>query len=137
MSKRNDISTPEGYFENLQARLLEIPSREEVTLSSESNVRGFRRLAPYVAIAASFLVAVMIGNFVLRQTTVPADPEEDTWSYVSYLASALDPDGAVPMDMADYYIEEDGLSPEDIVEYLIADGISVEQLAYLSYEEVY
>ena len=137
MSRRNDISTPEGYFENLQARLLEIPSREEVTLSSESNVRGFRRLAPYVAIAASFLVAVMIGNFVLRQTTVPADPEEDTWSYVSYLASALDPDGAVPMDMADYYIEEDGLSPEDIVEYLIADGISVEQLAYLSYEEVY
>ena len=137
MSRRNDISTPEGYFENLQARLLEIPSREEVTLSSESNVRGFRRLAPYVAIAASFLVAVMIGNFVLRQTTVPADPEEDTWSYVSYLASALDPDGAVPMDMADYYIEEDGLSPEDIVKYLIADGISVEQLAYLSYEEVY
>ena len=137
MSRRNDISTPEGYFEHLQARLLEIPSREEVTLSSESNVRGFRRLAPYVAIAASFLVAVMIGNFVLRQTTVPADPEEDTWSYVSYLASALDPDGAVPMDMADYYIEEDGLSPEDIVEYLIADGISVEQLAYLSYEEVY
>ena len=137
MSRRNDISTPEGYFENLQARLLEIPSREEVTLSSESNVRGFRRLAPYVAIAASFLVAVMIGSFVLRQTAVPTDPEEDTWSYVSYLASALDPDGAVPMDMADYYIEEDGLSPEDIVEYLIADGISVEQLAYLSYEEVY
>ena len=137
MSRRNDISTPEGYFENLQARLLEIPSREEVTLSSESNVRGFRRLAPYVAIAASFLVAVMIGNFVLRQTTVPADPEEDTWSYVSYLASALDPDGAVPMDMADYYIEEDGLSPEDIVEYLIADGISVDHLAYLSYEDVY
>ena len=139
MSRRNDISTPEGYFENLQARLLEIPSREEVTLSSESNVRGFRRLAPYVAIAASFLVAVMIGNFVLRQTTVPADPEEDTWSYVSYLASALDPDGAVPMDMAGYYIEEetDGLSAEDIMNYLVADGISVEHLAYLSYEESY
>ena len=137
MSRRNDISTPEGYFETLQARLLEIPAREEVTLSSESNVRGFRRLAPYVAIAASFLVAVMIGSFVLRQTTVPADPEEDTWSYVSYLASALDPDGAVPMDMADFYIEEEGLSPEDIVEYLLADGISVEQLAYLSYEEGY
>ena len=137
MSKRNDISTPEGYFETLQARLLEIPAREEVTLSSESNVRGFRRLAPYVAIAASFLVAVMIGSFVLRQTAVPADPEEDTWSYVSYLASALDPDGAVPMDMADFYIEEEGLSPEDIVEYLLADGISVEQLAYLSYEEGY
>ena len=89
-----------------------------------------------MAIAASFLVIVMIGNFVLGRTAAPA--EDDTWTYVSYLADALDPDGGVPMDMADYYLmdeESEGLSAEDIVEYLLADGISVEHLAYLSYEE--
>ena len=96
------------------------------------------RLAPYVAIAASFLAVVLVGNAILGRTAAPA--EDDTWTYVSYLADALDPDGAVPMDMAAYYIddeESDGLSAEDIMNYLLADGISVEQLAYLSYEESY
>ena len=129
MSKRNDIKLPEGYFENLQVRLSEIPARP-------ARVSTVRRLAPYVAVAASFLVIVMIGNFVLGRTAAPA--EDDTWTYVSYLADALDPDGGVPMDMVDYYLpeeENDGLSAEDIMNYLLADGISVEHLAYLSYEE--
>ena len=131
MSKRNDITTPEGYFENLQARLSEIPARS-------ARVSTVHRLAPYVAIAASFLAVVLLGNAVLSRTAAPA--EDDTWTYVSYLADALDPDGAVPMDMAGYYIddeESEGLSAEDIMNYLLADGISVEHLAYLSYEEGY
>ena len=129
MSRKNDISTPEGYFENLQMRLSEIPARP-------ARVSTVRRLAPYAAIAASFLAIVMLGNAILGRTAAPA--EDDTWTYVSYLADALDPDGGVPMDMADYYLmdgESEGLSAEDIVEYLLADGISVEHLAYLSYEE--
>ena len=130
MSKRNDITTPEGYFENLQQRLSEIPARP---------ARGstVHRLAPYAAIAASFLVAVLLGNAVLRHTA-PVSDEDETWTYVSYLADALDPDGAAMMDLYDYYGEEEeqeGLSAEDIVNYLLADGISVEHLNYLSYEE--
>ena len=46
MSKRNDITTPEGYFENLQQRLSEIPARPV-------RVSMVHRLAPYAAIAAS------------------------------------------------------------------------------------
>ena len=130
MSKRNDITTPEGYFENLQQRLSEIPARPV-------RVSPVHRLAPYAAIAASFLVAVLLGNAILRHST-PAATEDDTWTYVSYLADALDPDGAAMMDLSDYYgeeAEEEGLSAEDIVNYLLADGISVEHLNYLSYEE--
>ena len=130
MNKRNDISTPEGYFENLQQRLSEIPARP-------ARVSTVRRLAPYVAVAASFLLIVMVGNFILGRTAAPASADDDTWTYVSYLAAALDPDGAVPDDT--YYGweegEEEGLSAEDIVNYLVADGISVEHLNYLSYEE--
>ena len=128
MSKRNDITTPEGYFGDLQMRLSGIPAQP-------ARVSTVRRLAPYVAIAASFLVAVMVGNFVLRRTTAPV--EDDTWSYVSYLADALDPDGAMLMDGYDgwEYEEQEGLSADDIVNYLVADGISVEYLNYLSYEE--
>ena len=132
MSKRNDITTPEGYFENLQQRLSEIPARPV-------RVSPVHRLAPYAAIAASFLVAVLLGNAILRHST-PASAEDDTWTYVSYLADALDPDGAAMMDLSDYYgedPEEEGLSADDIVNYLLADGISVEHLNYLSYEEGY
>ena len=131
MSRRNDITTPEGYFGDLQARLLEIPSRQQ-----PARVGTVHRLAPYVAIAASFLAVVLMGNAILNRTAAPA--EDDTWSYVSYLADALDPDGAVPMDMAGYYLDDEeteGLSADDIVNYLLADGISVEHLNYLSYEE--
>ena len=133
MSKRNDISTPEGYFENLQQRLSEIPA-------SPARVSTVHRLAPYVAIAASFLVAVMLGNAILRRTAPsPASAENDSWTYVSYLADALDPDGASLMDL--YEDGEEGLEErlfaEDIVNYLLADGISVEHLNYLSYEEGY
>ena len=133
MSKRNDISTPEGYFENLQQRLSEIPA-------SPARVSTVHRLAPDVAIAASFLVAVMLGNAILRRTAPsPASAEDDSWTYVSYLADALDPDGASLMDL--YEDGEEGLEErlfaEDIVNYLLADGISVEHLNYLSYEEGY
>ena len=131
MSKRNDITTPEGYFGNLQQRLSEIPARPV-------RVSPVHRLAPYAAIAASFLVAVLLGNSILRHTA-PAPAEDDTWTYVSYLADALDPDGAAMMDIYGYEEEEEpqGLSADDIVNYLLADGITVEHLNYLSYEEGY
>ena len=131
MSKRNDITTPEGYFENLQQRLSEIPARPV-------RVSPVHRLAPYAAIAASFLVAVLLGNSILRHTA-PAPAEDDTWTYVSYLADALDPDGAAMMDIYGYEEEEEpqGLSADDIVNYLLADGLTVEHLNYLSYEEGY
>ena len=127
MNKRNDISTPEGYFENLQQRLSEIPARP-------ARVSTVRRLAPYVAVAASFLLIVMAGNFILGRTAAPA-ADDDTWTYVSYLADALDPDGAIPDESYYDWEDEESLSAEDIVNYLVADGISVEHLNYLSYEE--
>ena len=127
MNRKNDIRTPEGYFGELQERLLEIPARTQ-------RVSPVRRIAPYFAYAASLLVAVMLGNALLRKTSAPA--EDDGWTYVSYLADALDPDGAVLYDDA-WTSEEEGLSEEDIINYLIADGISVEHLNYVSYEEGY
>jgi hypothetical protein len=129
MTRKNDILTPEGYFENLQDRLSQIPARQQP-------VSTVRRIAPYFAYAASLLVAVMLGNAVLKKTAAPA--QDDNWTYVSYLADALDPDGAALYEEDEWY--EDGgqdLSEDDIINYLIADGISVEHLNYVNYEEGY
>ncbi len=72
-----------------------------------------------------------VGNFILRKSTAPAVAEDPYWDYIAYLSDALDPDG--------YW--EEGLSPEaslsneDIVNFLLAENISLEQL--VSYEEGY
>ncbi|MBQ9192143.1 MAG: hypothetical protein IJ156_00280 [Bacteroidales bacterium] len=133
MSKRTDISTPEGYFDSLRSRLSEIPRKEEVRAASAP--AGIRRLAPYVAFAASVAVAVVLGNFILRQTAVPA--EDDGWAYISYLSQSMDPDGAALVDGDAWEDGEGYLSEDDIINYLLADGISVEHLNYVNYEEGY
>ena len=58
MKKQMPYSTPEGYFDNLQNRLSEIPAR-----------RSRINLMPYLALAASFALAVLAGNYILMKTT--------------------------------------------------------------------
>jgi hypothetical protein len=57
MKKQMPYSTPEGYFESLQDRLSEIPVRK-----SRIN------LTPYLALAASFALALLAGNYILMKT---------------------------------------------------------------------
>lgn len=128
MTRKSDISTPEGYFEDLQNRLSAIPRRQEVS----KPVATIRRFTPYLAYAASLLILVSVGTFVLRKTTAVPEvqqvQEDPYWDYYAYLSDALDPDG--------YYefTEVDDLSQEDIINYLLASNVSLEQLA-MSYEE--
>jgi hypothetical protein len=127
MTRKSDISTPEGYFENLQERLLAIPVRQ--TEATPSTTTKIRRFAPYLAYAASLALLLAVGTSVLRKTaTTPAVQEDPYWDYVAYLSDALDPDGYFE------YVEAEPLSDEDIVNYLLASNVSLEQLA-MSYEE--
>ena len=121
MTKRNPISVPDGYFQNLEQRLQQIPAQ------AAAPARVFRP-APYLAFAASLAVLAVIGNFILRKTAVQEDTQ---WDYVSYLAQSLDPDGLVELK------ETEELTEDDIRSYLLASNISVEQLNMLSDEEAY
>ena len=123
MTKKNDISVPQGYFQDLQQRLTDIPSRKvQPTV--------IQRVSPWLAYAASLALLVAVGNFVLRKAAAPV--EEDTgWDYIAWLATSLDPDGQLEL------LETPTLSEEDILSYLVADNISVEHLETLNYEEDY
>ncbi len=122
MAKRNEISTPEGYFQQLEERLQRIPSQEiQPTL--------VQRVSPWVAYAASLAVLAALGNFIFGRAA--ATEEDGQWEYVSYLSQSLDPDGQIEL------METDPLSNEDIRSFLIADNIQVEQLEMLNYEEDY
>ena len=126
MTKRNPISVPEGYFQSLEQRLLQIPAQQAAQQAATPS--RVHRFVPYLAYAASLAVLAVLGNFILRKTAV----QEDTgWDYVSYLAQSLDPDGLVELK------ETEELSEEDIRSYLLASYISVEQINMTLYEEDY
>ena len=74
MTRRNPISVPDGYFQDLQARLQQIPSRE---MQPAAAPRCVRRLAPYLAYAASLAVLATVVSFVFRQTAVEEDSSWD------------------------------------------------------------
>ena len=121
MTKKSDIRVPEGYFENLQERLLERtgPVRRPFV----------QRITPYLAYAAMLALAVVAGTAILRMTTAPAGEDLAYGEYMNYLAMSMDSDGAV------YSFEDQDLTRQDLVDYLIDEGISVEQLNYVNYEE--
>ncbi len=75
MSKKMNYNVPDGYFENLQKRLSAIPAQVE----KPSRMQKF---TPYLALAACFAIAVMIGNFVLRRSTVPVASEDEIIEYL-------------------------------------------------------
>lgn len=117
---KNDISTPESYFRNLEERLKAIPGREV-------KPTVIQRVSPWIAYAASLAVLAAVGNFIFGRAA--AVEEEADWDYISYLSSSLDPDGQIEL------AEMEDLSDEDIRRFLIADNINVELLETLSYEE--
>lgn len=124
MTKHSDIFTPDGYLENLQDRLMSIPAREK-------QPSLMTRVMPYIAYAASLVLLVVLGNFILGKTAVSADDtvSADEWVYASYLAQSLDSDCILP-EVPEYTLTED-----DIVNYLVDDGLTLEEL--VSYEENY
>lgn len=72
MKKNYPYTAPQGYFDSLQNRLSEIPAR-----------RTRVNLTPYLALAVSFALAVMVGNYILMKTTANTPASED--EIVEYL----------------------------------------------------
>lgn len=123
MKQRISHTVPEGYFERLEARLSQIPQT-----SSPTAVTPWGRVRPYLAMAAAFAALVVSGTAILRNTVrQPASglSEEDLLGYVQ-LIPATDP--YLLFDESDEWAE--AYSDEDIIDYLIETGISLEQLAY-------
>lgn len=67
MKQKLPYSTPSGYFDRLQTELSYIPRR-----------RTGISLTPYLALAASFALALLAGNYILTKTSAsqPASDEE-------------------------------------------------------------
>jgi hypothetical protein len=120
-SGKVSYNVPEGYFKNLRSRLEAIPAM------NGQSVGTLQRMTPYLAMAACFLAAVLIGNAVLRSTATETIPQD---LYNEMTMADLFP----VTDSDEVYMtagqEQDTLSEEDVIDYLIVTGISPEMIEY-------
>ena len=100
--KQNSHITPEGYFNDLKARLHSIPCQQEMPST-------WQRVRPHLAMAAAFLAIVTVGTAILRSTAgTPAIGVQD-----------LD---------SQYELQEAEFSEDDIINYLIDSGVNIENI---------
>lgn len=132
MKEMNNIyKVPDGYFDSLQKRLEAIPSQHTEVRDPVVTVPLWTRVRPYVALAACMLMAFFVGNFFLGRNQASAPVEFGLQDY--YMADLIPVTNPyaiyddAPMDL--YTIE--GSSEDDVVQYLISSGTSVDYIAYL------
>ncbi len=128
MRKNNEIfkdagkalfNVPEGYFNDLKARLDDIPG------TNAGNVGVMWRLKPYLALAACFLAILCVGNLVLRNTA-DRGMTGDYYNEAAYADLMTMPEDAFHAVMS----AQDTISDEDVVNYLISSGTSAELIEY-------
>jgi hypothetical protein len=123
--KRNPYSVPDGYFDRLKGRL------NEIAVSSVDTVPRslWQRIRPYAALAACFAASFLIGNAILRKTAPEASSSDQFYKELMYsdLIPVTQPYAIFEMEDE----EEMETSDEDIINFLIETGVSVELIAYV------
>lgn len=134
MDKKHPYRVPDHYFEDFQARMekLKKPSEQKYIPQNQ-----WARIRPYVAMAASFLLLVTAGTYILEWATPGNNhglnqelDEQELYAYYCDIIPRTNPD-------AIFYVEqEDELSSEDILAYLDASDIDLETIyEYFENEE--
>lgn len=120
--KKMPYSIPEGYFEKMKAEA------RKCTEPAPVHISIWTRLAPYAGIAAMFLFILTLGKLFVGQKAADTAGTltEDISTYEDYLVFS---------DIPDVYLNEpeteaEGIADEDIIEYLIYIGATVEDIEY-------
>ncbi|MBQ6087728.1 MAG: hypothetical protein IJK96_06695 [Bacteroidales bacterium] len=127
-SKMSDMyNVPEGYFEGLKARLERIPA--EHSAAPAKRPFTWMRIRPYVALAACLALLLTAGTILLDRKADLSGTSESIYEQMMYsdLIPDTDPDSifGAPSSPGESY----DISDEDIVDYLISSGASVELIA--------
>ena len=130
--KKCPYGVPDNYFEDFQARMNINSARQE----KDGHVipaSRWMRVKPYIAMAASFLILVSLGGFILKSVTPHAEFSEE-----ELLAYEFD---IVPQDdMEEIYAWDEGETDEwsenEILAYLEESQLDLDLIyEYLDNEE--
>lgn len=117
--KKMPYSVPEGYFESAMDRAKEIPGK--------SASRVWQKLYPLASMAAMFAIIATVGTLILNRGEFFSEPSEQMQMEDYLVHSGYD------FTVSDYQGENSQLadaeiSSEDIVQYLIYTGLSIEDM---------
>ncbi|MDE7127661.1 MAG: hypothetical protein K2O58_07195 [Bacteroidales bacterium] len=119
--KQMPYSTPAGYFENFAVDLRKT-ERQKHGSKVCLEMPVFRKLSPYLAMAAMFAVIAAAGTALMRSILPQDDLQEDgSMAYID-LIPVTEPDALY----YSYNYEFDEISDDDLIEYLIYDGTDLE-----------
>lgn len=111
--RRQVYTAPEGYFEEFKS---------QIRPYQEARQGWAERLAPYLSMAAAFILIVSAGTFFLQRTT-----SSDDFTQEDYLLFANTKVNVDDYDDTDH-IADASMGEEDIIEYLIYSGITAEEI---------
>jgi hypothetical protein len=129
---KHTYEVPEGYFAGLRDRLAAIPSQETLktgtvmpALEAPAHRSLWNRIVPYAALAACFAVMVVAGNAILSRTASKAGSTD--YDMTEMILADLVQNGR---DYEFYQtFEEEHVSEDDIINYLIESGTDTEDIA--------
>lgn len=110
------FDVPDGYFDNLKQNL------KSVQTSNASSAAPWMRAMTYTAIAAAVALLITVGGFFLEGISDSDFTEED------YIVFSGSPTDIFYYDDDEYFAEAETIDDEDIAEYLIYIGASVESI---------
>lgn len=126
-NKNRMYNVPEGYFEGLRTRLSAIPAVEN---EAAGRVTVWTRVRPVIALAASFAIMLTIGTLILDKTAGPVKSSDSEFlDYAYAMIPITEPYSIYDASLAESLYTE--VSEEDIVNYLIETGVSINQLGYV------
>jgi hypothetical protein len=130
ISQKNPFRVPEGYFEEVNRKIIESATASKENLTTH---RSTFRLRPYLLTAASVALLVMLSYSALR-LIIPHTSNQHRSEITSeeYLAPYMN-------DLDIYYLEENAASvaiPEpipqmskaEIIDYLVLDNIEITEI---------
>ena len=110
------FDVPDGYFDNLKQNL------KSVQTSNASSAAPWMWAMTYTAIAAAVALLITVGGFFLEGISDSDFTEED------YIVFSGSPTDIFYYDDDEYFAEAETIDDEDITEYLIYIGASVESI---------
>lgn len=126
MLKNRPYSVPDGYFDDLQSKLSEIPHMPGRKAS------GWQMVQPYLALVICFCSILVLGKLIMNKAGSLPEASDSIYEQLIYadMIPHAEPD-------AIFYTEQsaagsDYIAEDDVIAYLIETGTSIELIDYLS-----
>jgi hypothetical protein len=142
------FKVPDGYFDKLQNRLSAIPRESLLQTASkplsDDSLDGkemvlpfWNKFKPYLALAACFAIAVTIGSFILTKTAGYTKAPQGSYENILYADMIPVTNPYMIYGESGTAANKNEITDDDIENYLIASGTTVEHLEYIAYENKY